>query len=232
MNRRRAIVVTVATWLFWFPGLHGEEKDAGELLVARGGARVSLQCGDVRLDGALKMRADGVASEQWQVAMDCVARLEVVRVRRPVGISDAEILALRLTLTNRSGEMRTVPVIVSLAPSSLTAPGLRALAFERQAFSVKGQLVLAADTPSWGAILAESAFAPRPLTPQEVAHVTSTEGECRGEMVFDLRLAAGQSQVIALLAPAPLATSPDVPVGLEFLRKMRVDEFFSAVKAP
>ena len=222
MNGWRAIVAAIATWLL---GL-GDGRGAEKLLVARGAGVVSLQCGEVRLDELLKRQVNGVSVGEWKVAPDCVARLEMVRARRPEGISDVELSVLRLTLTNRSTEPCVVPVIVRLRPSSLTGPALGALAFERHAFFIEGQPILVADTPARGAILAESAFAPRPLTPESVAHVTSPTGECRGEMVFDLTLAPGQTQVLGFLAARPVADSPEVAVTFDFLRSLRIDELF------
>ena len=198
-------------------------------LIAHGTAVFSVQCGETRADKESVRLGNGVWVNEWKVAADCTARLEMIRVRRPAGIFATELLAVRLTIANRSTDPQTVPVVLRLAPSS---PTLRDLAFERHAFFVEGQPILVADTPSRGALLAESAFASRPLTPQNAAHVTSTAGECRGELFFDLRLAPGQSQTLGFLAPSPLATSPAVEVSLDFLRSLRIDEFFPAAVAP
>jgi len=176
----------------------------------------------------LVRQGNGAWSSEFAVARDCSARLETIQVRRPVGIYDAELLAMRLTIANRSSESRTVPVVLRLAPASLAAPTLRALAFERHAFFVEGQPILVADNPARGAILAESAFASRPLTPQNAAHLTSATGECRGELFFDLALAPGQSQTLGFFAPGPSAASPEGVVTLEFLRSLRIDELFPA----
>ncbi len=98
---------------------------------------------------------------------------------------------------------------------------VRALAFERHAFFLEGAPVLVADAPSRGAILAESALAPRPLTPQDTAHVTSTLGQCRGEMLYDVALAPGQSQTFGWLCPS------GATVDLDFCRALVVEELFA-----
>lgn len=233
MNGTRAIVAVVAMWLLGIPDSRGAEKVGAEmLLVARGVVVMSVQCGEVQAEKALVRQGNGAWNCEWAVATDCSARLETIRVRRPVGIYDAELLAVRLTITNRAAESRAVPVVLRLAAASLAAPTLRALAFERHAFFVEGQPILVADTPARGAILAESAFAARPLSPQNAAHVTSAAGECRGEMFLDLTLAPGQTQTVGFFAPSPSADAPEVAVTLEFLRSLRIDEFFPAAAAP
>lgn len=209
MNGGRAIVAGVAALWLGLAALTPAEKGAESLVIGRGAAALHVHGGDAT-PGKIERR------------------LETKRMRYSVGIREVEMLAVRFSVTNRSTEPRTVPVVVSLAPANTVAPALSALAFERHAFSIAGQPILVADTPSRGAILAESAFALRSLTPQETAHVTSATGECRGEMIFDLTLAPGQIQTLGFLCPSPSAASPEADVSLDFLRSLRIDEFFPA----
>jgi hypothetical protein len=83
-------------------------------------------------------------------------------------------------------------------------------------------------TPSRGAILADAAFAARPLSPEQQAHVESAEGQCRGEMVYDLTLNPGQTQTLGFLVPVhvPKGENPD----LDFYRAIPVEEIFEQAK--
>lgn len=204
----------------------GGAKDEAPFVAASGAVAITVQCGDKVAERIVTRRTDGLWLERWPAVEGCEVQLESIRVRRPIGLHVAEITAWRLVVTNRSAHLRTVPLVVALRPTAGTAPRVRTLAFERHAFFVEGQPILVADTPSRGAILAESAFAPRPLTPADTAHVSSAAGECRGEMIFDLALAPGQTQTLGFLAPSPSGDSPRASVTLDFLRALRVDELF------
>ncbi len=210
-------------------GAFGQTGD-GAWLVARARAEVRVLCGDGRRAPAPLRREHGGGVAEWPVDATCDARLEMLRTRRPAGRREIELLAVRVRLTNRSGQPRLVPLIVTIAPASATAPALRSLAFERHAFSVEGEPVLVAQTPARGAILAESAFAPRPLAWRAEGFVQSAAGECRGELGFDLELAPGATRALAFLCPSPRADSPPAEVTLDFLRGVDVDELFATAE--
>lgn len=204
MNRRQALGTLLVLSL-----LGGSAVAEEKLSLAAGSAMLTLQCGETSL----------VAGEA-KVARECVARLVAKRVRTPLGVGELELLVVQLELCNSSAEPATLPLVLRLTPA---ASALNSLAFERHAFFVAGQPILVADTPARGAILAESAFAERPLVPQEVVHVASASGECRGEMIYDLQFAPGQTQTLSFLAPNPVAAVPPTEVSLDFLRSLRVE---------
>ncbi|MEP6672630.1 MAG: hypothetical protein ABJF10_25930 [Chthoniobacter sp.] len=156
----------------------------------------------------------------WSSPQGPTARLEICCVQHAGGLGDATLAAARLRVTNPTDHLFKTSLAVVIAPEG----GMHALAFEQHSFLIEGRAVLVADTPSRGAILAASPFAPRPLTPQDVAHVESVKGECRGEMLFDLALAPGQTQVLGFICPAhlPKGTEPKI----EFYRTLSVDELF------
>jgi hypothetical protein len=147
-----------------------------------------------------------------------LARLDLCLVSRPLGLKEVTFLAARVRLTNATDRPLTTALALALVPAERE---VRALAFERHAFFLEGQPVLVADTPSRGAILAESALAPRPLTPQDTAHVTSLVGQCRGEMLYDVALAPGQTQTLGWLCPSGAA------VDLEYCRALAIEELFA-----
>ena len=159
--------------------------------------------------------------QAWSNEHGTFARLEICGVDHASGIDKERLVAARLHLTNPADQLFHTTLSVVLSP----AGAIHALSFERHAFFVEGKPVLVADTPSRGAILAESPFAPRPLTPQDQAHVESTKGECRGEMMYDLALAPGQTQTLAFICPVrlPGGKEPD----LDFYRGLSVDELFA-----
>jgi len=169
------------------------------------------------------LSAPSVISEasQWGGAGGVTAQLDLCCLKWPMGLSDITFVAARLRLTNPAAHPFETTLSVAIAPRG---KGLHSLAFDRHAFSSQGDLVLVADTPSRGAILADSPFAVRPLTTQDQAHVESLKGECRGEMLFDLTLAPGQTQTLGFLSPvyAPKGVRPD----LEFCRSLTVRQLF------
>jgi len=160
-------------------------------------------------------------ANEWSSAQGATARLELCLVKRQRILGEELLAAARVRFTNPSARPFTATLAVSLAPGG----AVYALAFERHAFFIEGQPVLVADTPSRGAILADAPFAPRPLTPQDQAHVESVKGECRGEMLFDLTLAPGQTQTLGFICPLQSANGSDL--GLDFYRTLSVEELFT-----
>ncbi|MEI9895473.1 MAG: hypothetical protein WDN28_16680 [Chthoniobacter sp.] len=134
---------------------------------------------------------------------------------------DAVLAVARLRVTNPTGQIFKTSLAVAIAPEG----AIHALAFEKHAFFIEGRPVFIADTPSRGAILAESPFAARPLTPQDQAHVESAKGECRGEMLFDLVLAPGQTQFLGFICPLRLAKGSEFQP--EFYRTLSFDKLFT-----
>jgi len=169
---------------------------------------------------ALKLSGVLAPAAEWRTAAGVSVRLDLCLVSRPLGLRDVTLLAARVRLTNPTERPQTTALAVALSPER----AVRALSFERHAFFVEGAPVLVADAPSRGAILAESALAARPLTPQDTAQVTSTLGQCRGEMLFDVALAPGQTQTLGWLLPA------GAEVDLEFCRTLVIDELFAQAK--
>ena len=147
--------------------------------------------------------------------------LELCLVNHQRILGEELLAAVRLRLSNPSRQPCTMTLAVTLTPGGM----IRALAFEKHAFFIEGRPVLIADTPSRGAILAESPFAPRPLSPQDRAHVESAKGECRGEMIFTLTLAPGQTQTLGFICPLHPADGNEE--GLEFYRTLAVEELFA-----
>ena len=160
-------------------------------------------------------------AQQWSGAQGAIARLELCCVDFPVGLGRETLMAARLRLMNSSRR----PFHTTLAAALTPEGAIHALAFDRHAFLIEGAPVLVADTPSRGAILAESPFAPRPLTPQDHAHVESVRGECRGEMLFDLALLPGQSQTLGFICPVRFSTGTEPD--LDFYRTLSVDDLFT-----
>jgi hypothetical protein len=160
----------------------------------------------------------------WFGAQGAKAQLEMCWLKRPIGLSECTLAVARLRLTNPSDQPFSTALSVRVAPQT----EIHALAFDRQAFFIEGRPVLVADTPSRGAILADSPFAPRPLSPQEQAHVESAKGECRGEMVYDILLQPGQSQILDFIVPVhlPSGVEPD----LDYYRALSVEELFEQAK--
>ena len=187
--------------------------------------RVTFQFSDLKAKVTAERTppAPGLLSpvQAWSNEHGTFARLEICGVDHTIGIGKERLAAARLRITNPSDQFFHTTLAVVLVP----AGAIHTLSFERHAFFMEGKPVLVADTPSRGAILAESPFAPRPLTPQDQAHVESAKGECRGEMIFDLALAPGQTQTLAFICPVrlPGGKEPD----LDFYRGLSVDELFA-----
>lgn len=158
---------------------------------------------------------------EWSGANGASARLEICSVKRPMGLSDAMLAAARLQVKNPTANMVHTTLSVRVAPEGKS---IRSLVFDRHSFLIGNHLILVSDTPSRGAILADSPFAARPLVPQDQAHVESTKGECRGEMLFDLTLPPGQTQTIGFISPVqlPPGREPD----LDFYREVPIDKLF------
>lgn len=175
------------------------------------GAPVAAERRTLKQPGVLAPAAE------WRTAAGVTVRLDLCIVPRAVGLGEVMLLAARLRLTNPTERPQSTSVVVALLPER----EVWALAFERHAFFVEGQPVLVADAPSRGAILAESPLAPRPLAPQATAHVVSAAGQCRGEMFFDVALAAGQAQTLGWLCPSGASVS------LDFCRALVVEELFA-----
>ena len=158
---------------------------------------------------------------EWSGPKGVAAHLEMCSVKWPMGLSDGTLATVRLNVTNPTADVLHTTLSVRIAPER----GIRALAFDRHSFLIGNHLILISDTPSRGAILADSSFAARPLTPQDQAHVESAKGECRGEMLFDLTLPPGQTQTLGFICPAqlPPGREPD----LDFYRELSVDKLFT-----
>jgi hypothetical protein len=169
------------------------------------------------------LSAPSVISEasQWGGTDGVTAQLDLCCLEWPMGLSEITLVAARLRFTNPAAHPFKTTLSVTIAPRGKR---LHSLAFDRHAFSSEGDLVLVADTPSRGAILADSPFAARPLTTQDQAHVESVKGECRGEMLFDLTLAPGQTQTLGFLGP--VSTPKGVRPDLEFCRSLTVEQLF------
>ncbi len=161
-------------------------------------------------------------ASRWKAAEGATARLDLCCLKWPTGPREITLAVARLQLSNPTAKPFQTTLSVAIAPRG---NGLRNLAFERHAISSEGNLILVADTPSRGAILAESPFASRPLSPQDSAHVESPKGECRGEVIYDLALPPGQTQTMGFIAPVrlPKGTEP----ALDFYRELTVDHLFA-----
>jgi len=169
---------------------------------------------------ALVAPAVATPAMEWSGPKGVEARLEVCCLRWPIGLGEGALAAAHLRLTNSTDALVHTTLSVRIAPRG----EIHALAFERHAFLIAGRPVLISDTPSRGAILADSPFAPRPLTPEDRAHVESVKGECRGEMLFDLTLPPGQTQTLGFISPVqlPQGSEPD----LDFYRELSVEKLF------
>lgn len=149
------------------------------------------------------------------------ARLDLCCLKWPMGLNDAMLSAARLRLANPAA----LPLHTTLSVRIVPRGEIHALSFEKHAFLIGGRFVLVSDTPSRGAILAESPFAPRPLSPQDSAHVESARGGCRGEMLFDLTLAPGQTQTLGFIVPLRLPDGAEPT--LDFYRALTIEELFT-----
>jgi hypothetical protein len=172
-----------------------------------------------------KLGASGLANAAWKWGKwgnprGVSAELNVCCVNVPFGLNDMTLAALFLRLSNPTDRPWQTSLSVAITPEGQ----LPALAFGEHAFSIEGRPVLVANTPSRGCILADSPFADRPLSPQNIAHVESAKGECRGEMLYDLTLQPGQSQTLGFIAPmkSSLGSSPD----LKFYRSLSIEDLF------
>jgi hypothetical protein len=163
-------------------------------------------------------------ASKWTSPQGASASLDLCLVRHQELLGDESLAAARLHFTNASNRPFTTTLAVALTP----AGAIHALAFEKHAFLIEGHPVLVADTPSRGAILADSPFAARPLSPQDQAHVESAKGECRGEMIFDLTVAPGQTLTLGFICPLERAGSD--ARGLDFYRALSVDDLFAEVE--
>lgn len=180
---------------------------------------VVFEFSDLKLNPAAK----GAISE-WSGPKGVEARLEVCSVRWPMGLNDGTLAVAHLQLTNPTADALHTTLSVRIVPQG----EIHALAFEKHAFLIEGRPILVSDTPSRGAILADSPFAPRPLIPQDRAHVESAKGECRGEMLFDLTLPPGKTQELGFISPGhlPAGSEPD----LDFYRELSVDKLFAEAR--
>jgi hypothetical protein len=160
-------------------------------------------------------------AKEWTGADGAKARLDVCLVLHHGFLSDEWLAAAKLHLDNPAPRPFSTTLAVTITPGN----AIHALAFEKHAFLIEGRPVLIAETPSRGAILADSPFAARPLSPQDQAHVESAKGECRGEMIFDLTLAPGQSQTLGFVCP--LEHGDRDAKGLDFYRSLSVDDLFA-----
>ncbi|HSI11006.1 MAG TPA: hypothetical protein VK961_03130 [Chthoniobacter sp.] len=158
---------------------------------------------------------------EWTGSKGRGARSEMCCVVWPMGLNDLTLGAVRLKLTNPAD----IPMHTTLSVRIVPRGELHALSFEKHSFLSEGRLILISDTPSRGAILAESPFAPRPLSPQDSAHVESAKGECRGEMLFDLTMAPGQTQALGFIVPLRLPKGAEP--ALDFYRELTVDQLFT-----
>jgi len=169
------------------------------------------------------LTSPGIASPaaEWTGSKGTDARLELSCVKWPNGLNDLTLGVARLRLTNSAD----IPMHTTLSVRIVPRGELHALSFEKHAFLSEGRLILISDTPSRGAILAESPFAPRPLSPQDSAHVESAKGECRGEMLFDLTVAPGQTQTLGFIVPLRLPKGAEP--ALDFYRALAVEDLFT-----
>jgi len=162
-----------------------------------------------------------VPEGQWSGASGAKAQVELCCLKQQVGLSEIILAVARIRLNNPTDHPFNTTLAVAIGPEG----AIHALAFEKHAFFREGRPVLVADTPSRGAILAESPFASRPLTPQDQAHVESVKGECRGEMFYDLVLAPGRTQTLGFICPLLLPSG--VEPNLDFYRGLSVDDLFA-----
>jgi len=160
--------------------------------------------------------------KEWAGAGGASARLDLCLVlHHGFLLSDEWLAAARVHVSNPAARPFSTTLAVALTPTG----AVDVLAFEKHAFLIAGRPVLIADTPSHGAILADSPFAARPLSPQDQVHVESAKGECRGEIIFDLTLAPGQSQTLGFVCPLGQGTSTAKDV--DFYRALSVDDLFA-----
>jgi hypothetical protein len=196
------------------------------------GFRVTFEFSDMQAaagsakQGPHGMSAPGLIAPavEWSSAHGAAAQLEMGCVKKQAGLGDVTLALARLRLTNPTDRPFKTTLAVAIAPQS----AIHALAFDRHAFFVEGRPVLVAETPSRGAILADSPFASRPLTPQDRAHVESAKGECRGEMLYDLTLMPGQTQTLGFICPVPLPKATELD--LDFYRTLSVDDLFEQAR--
>jgi len=158
---------------------------------------------------------------EWKNGQGATASVDLCLVNHQAVLSQEVLAVARLRLTNISAKSFIITLAVTLVPEK----AIHALAFEKQSFSIAGRTVLVADTPARGAILADSPFAPRGLTPQERAHVESAQGECRGEMNYDLTLAPGKTQTLGFICPLSSLDAGDP--GPDFYRALAVEDLFT-----
>lgn len=178
----------------------------------------------VKMDGSVRSLAlPGRlnAAVEWETPQHVSAQLDLCQVRHAVGLTDVVLIAGRVRFSNLTKQPQTTTLAVAITPSTGANRPLPALAFERHAFFIEGRPALVSDTPSRGAILAESAFATRPLAPQDTAHVESTEGQCRGEMLFDVVLKPGESQTLGWIC------SGNGTITLDECRLLSVEDLFA-----
>jgi hypothetical protein len=193
------------------------------------GFRVIFQFGDLK---RVTPRVTETPLGSWEPGMEWSngqgvrARLEICCVKRELGlgVQSITLAAARLIVSNGSDHPWSGSLSVEIAPDN----AIYALSVDRHAFFVEGRPVVVADTPSRGAILADAPFATRPLSPQQQAHVESSKGECRGEMIYDLTLNRGQNQTLGFLVPVHV-TKGDEP-NLDYYRGLSVGEIFEQAK--
>jgi hypothetical protein len=210
--------LAVAVWLLLCVGaVRGEEPLAVTELPEGGfaprgaGFRVTFEFAGMKRESKV----------EWSNGNGVSARLEICSVKCPMGLGEATLAVVRLRVVNASDRPFPANLAVEISPDG----AIHALSMERHAFFIEGRPVLVADSPSRGAILADSPFAARPLTPQDRAHVESAKGECRGEMIYDLTLPAGQTQTLGFISPVqlPKGAAPD----LDFYRALSVKDLFA-----
>jgi hypothetical protein len=182
-----------------------------------------------------------------------IGKVEICAVKRPGFLADSHIVAARVRLENTTDQVAATSLSVNITPEGPAGGPLHALSFSQQAFFTEDRAILVADTPSRGAILGESAFAPRALAPSQDTHVVSAKGDCRGEMIFDITIQAKQSTTLGFICPvlpgrravghvwdgkspwAQLDLADPISgeggllqpeLGLSFCRDMRVDDLF------
>jgi hypothetical protein len=204
---------------------------AGGFAPDRANFEVALEFSDLKLAPQVGKRPEGVTSpgivtsvDEWTGPKGTRAHLDVCCMKWPMGLNDMALAAARLVLTNPGDSPMRTTLSVRIVPRG----EIHALSFEKHAFLIEGRLILVSDTPSRGAILAESPFAPRPLSPQDSAHAESTKGECRGEMFFDLTLLPGQTQTLGFIVPVRLPEG--AKPALDFYRELTVDQLFTEAR--
>ena len=161
---------------------------------------------------------------EWTSPQGGTVRLDLCCVICPLGLSDVTLGGARLQLANPTDHPLQVTLAVAIAPET----AIHGLAFDRHAFSMEGRLVLVADTPSRGAVLADAPFAVRDLSPQDQGHVESAKGECRGEMLFDLTIEPGKARTLGFLCPVKVPDGREP--NLDFYRALSIDELFASAK--